>query len=1676
MSKSKTKVSNEVIESFLQGSNPEKYIVAIESNYNEPKVTLVINDPEKGKYLYDDIFKPFLWFKEDVTSIIYGGKRLKIMEACKEYGIKITKLITSNEEGYTPDRMENGYKYMATCKHSYNNLLKFFKDGGVDVFSDKRINPNDDKSPMYRSLFVMFSPTEQYLIQTGKRLFNGMDDYDDVHRFQFDLETEGLFASKNAIFQIGVRDNKGLEGVLETIGDTSIDKRNSERENIEKFFKIIDAVQPDIITGYNSENFDWPFLFERAERLSIPITELAITLNRLSKIKRKDASLKLGGETEQYKQTHMFGYNIMDISHAVRRAMAINSEIKSWGLKYITQYSEIAKPNRVYVPGDKINTTWADKKNQYAFNNTDGDWYIITDKKQLKDGYKIVKGDYIVQRYLCDDLWETEQIDNIFNQASFLIAKMLPTTFMRSSTMGTAGQWKLIMAAWSYERGLAIPAGLPKRDFTGGLSRLLEVGYARGVVKLDFAALYPKIQLTHLIFPDLDISGVMEGMLTYVVDTRDKFKFLTGTEKKKAKKLEAKLKDGEDLTTEDIDSTKKEIIEHKALANLYDKKQLPLKILANSWFGSYGAPYIFNWGDTDSAEETTCRGRQYLRLMVRHFTEKHGFRALVGDSVTYDTPVYVRYSDGTLDIKPICDLFNEITIDVDGQQRDFSIKTYEILTRNGWKDIKYVYRHKTDKKMFDIRTKDRHVRVTEDHSIFSNGVKVLPSKLKVGDVIDVYEIPEFNNNNNYEMSTDKAWLLGFFVGDGSSTYSNRKQKYKSRKTGKIHYNNGKRSEWTLNNLNLELLNKAKIILKNEFGVDALIKDYLVSSHTNKLKTHNAELSIWFSNECYTSYRQKKVPSCVLNSTNEIKKAFLDGFICADGNGFNIESSNSIYQKSLVCMGGLTYLHKCLGIEHNIGLKKQHYYGRNLMGLTINTPKIKKHKIFNEILWKEEFNNGDNYVYDISTGDGSFIAGVNGVSCSNTDGFNFAFPDNIDEIKYVAKGSHWKTVDDGGKELTGLDAVLAEFNEDYMEGRMGLDIDDICNSTINFARKNYANDIGGKIKLVGNSVKSKKMSVYIEEFLGKGIRMLLDGDGYSFINHYYEYVDKIYNYQIPLVKMASKAKIKTTITEYKKKSLMKNKAGNPMPKQAHMELAMREGLDVTLGDTLFYINTGTSKSHGDLKTIYHNKMTNKQLEKWYINNGLDKIPPNVTREVQLNCKLINPETIEKDFENIKELEVLKKALIVMEENGEKDTEGYISINERIVDVNNSLYTDEYNVARYLEAFNKKVRPLLVCFNEDVRSKVVLDIIKVKDKITKKTTEKLKERTIFTKSECELISGIPFKDTDQDSYEDLMKMEDKEIKFWDKVNKVPNNMEVVEWEQIRADYHERMRIARLDGIQYEKDTLDDIFKHLEIKDLNLIKTTGDLQKDIFIICDVNENGDGTLISRKWGEPLCHILDIFKYEKNAIERDKYYQMIGNNNSDDRYEQWLDYVVECNIMTGQTYDMFVSVDKGELSEYETEVVSQPIDGIIEKVVKKAEKIVIEGKVVVKKKRIYSEGEEDDDEIEEDENGNLIRNDEELQLDDEYDDTFGEIPDDYVRESELKEEVRCYSKKEQILIDNGFIEYNGVGCWVRKNWLEKQSFIDEMIVNEKRAYDMIKRGYGFNSWLETEPEDEWGF
>ena len=79
--------------------------------------------------------------------------------------------------------------------------------------------------------------------------------------------------------------------------------------------------------------------------------------------------------------------------------------------------------------------------------------------------------------------------------------------------------------------------------------------------------------------------------------------------------------------------------------------------------------------------------------------------------------------------------------------------------------------------------------------------------------------------------------------------------------------------------------------------------------------------------------------------------------------------------------------------------------------------------------------------------------------------------------------------------------------------------------------------------------NQKNACLYRRFLSEGYSiLLLDGKGYEFIQFYNEYVDKIYNYQIPLVKIASKSKVRSSMKIINVK-LLKNKAGNPMPKQA-----------------------------------------------------------------------------------------------------------------------------------------------------------------------------------------------------------------------------------------------------------------------------------------------------------------------------------------------------------------------------------------------------------------------------------------------------------------------------------------------------------------------------------------------
>lgn len=923
-----------------------------------------------------------------------------------DYGIGVKALITTFEKEEVSDRLTNGYKYIfyAKRKMSYQAFLAFFQKAKTPIYGDKKKPVNGERVISSRE-FLAVSPIEQYMISTSKRLFKGYDGYDELKRLQFDLETQGLNPEIHAIDQIGIRTNKGFERIITITGEGDQRKVN-ELSAIIEFLSILKDEKPDVIAGHNSENFDWNFIIVRCQQLGTSLEELSLRFfsHPIYK-KNKESVLKLGGEIEYFKPTIMWGHTIVDSLHAVRRAQAIDSNMKLANLKYVTKYLNLKKENRVYVPGQHIGEIWLETEPKYAFNNENGDWFKITDKKPLIENYCAVSGRYIVERYLLDDIWETDKVELKLNESNFLIGKMLPTSFQRACTMGTAGIWKLILLAWCYEHNLAVPSFDVSKRFTGGLSRLLKVGYADRVVKLDYNSLYPSIILTWNIASNLDISKAMVSMLEYVLSEREKYKDLKGEAGVKAKKIKSQLKEfkGSDYEKKKL---KEEQQYWEAESSANDKKQLPLKILANSFFGGFGAPDVFPMGDVICAEKTTCIGRMSLRLMISHFNNI-GYTPIVGD---------------------------------------------------------------------------------------------------------------------------------------------------------------------------------------------------------------------------------------------------------------------------------------------------------------------------------------------------------------TDGFNFQMPLTFrytEENPYIGKGLGRNVTKD--KKYVGVDADVAEFedlyiNSPFKEGginKMGLGVDEFCPATINFSRKNYADLLeNGKTKKVGNTIKSRKMSGYIEKFLDEGIDLLLNGNGQQFLENYYNYIDMIYNYRIPLRDIASKGKIKKTVEQYKIDCKTVTKSGSKKSRQAWYELVIENNIKVDLNDTIYYVNTGTKKSESDVKRITH-QFTKIDGEIVEIDNKIKK---------ELIKKALKVDDIKLSTLKAKEIKELLKPFIVKEED-EIILNCKLVPNEIVEADEDILCNDEieYNVVKYIDQFNSRIKPLLVCFSPEIRSSILI--------------QNPEDRQYFTEEQCKLVSGYPNKETDQDTFEQLMTPERKEIEYWLSINEVP-----------------------------------------------------------------------------------------------------------------------------------------------------------------------------------------------------------------------------------------------------------------------------------------------------------------
>ena len=671
------------IKGFLDGYNNElKYLVNVETDPSINLADCVIHEPNSDPKIIKVRYEPFMYMK-DLPKFgyeLYSGYSKEYVESKKiKYGITIVKQETGNQK-----RLEYGYCYKITSIRSFNDIVSYLKDGGVDPYkklydkSTGKVVKDRRGKLVYLHKDLFYSPrlVEQFFISTKSRLFKGYERYDEIHKVTFDIETTGLRHEISRVFAIGVRNNKGFEMILE------VDKPNddeSEIRLIQDFFNLLHYLKPAIISGYNSEMFDFEFILGRVEKLGMNIDNIPTTLSDKHNLKRKSGiSVKYGSTADKYTATQMWGISVIDILHAVKKTVAVNSDLKESKLKYVAKYEKIAKPNRTYIKGEdnsigkfylEDNLFLINELNEYVqipndYQNvavklmelqtkkmvlTDDEYRVLRNSylginqyfvewfknvAQPKNMFKFIRGKDLVKQYLLDDSWETEQIDGLYNQSSFMLAKIVPTTYQRICTMGTAAIWNLLMLAWSYENNIAIPHCDEYRKFSGGLTRCYKQGYSKRIVKIDYASLYPMIQLTEGVFPIFDITGVMKKMLLYLTTTRNIFKKMANGDK---------LNDEEVTLLKEIDSD----VHHKYVVGslsiediaMFKIKQLPIKILNNSLFGALGSGISFNWSDNDCASRITCTGRLHLRHAVSWF-KKYGCTPLlaVTDGINFQIP------------------------------------------------------------------------------------------------------------------------------------------------------------------------------------------------------------------------------------------------------------------------------------------------------------------------------------------------------------------------------------------------------------------------------------------------------------------------------------------------------------------------------------------------------------------------------------------------------------------------------------------------------------------------------------------------------------------------------------------------------------------------------------------------------------------------------------------------------------------------------------------------------------------------------------------------------------------------------------------------------------------------------------------------------------------------------
>lgn len=715
----------------------------------------------------------------------------------------------------------------------------------------------------------------------------------------------------------------GLEG-------SNIISFDTEREMLMAFHEYVNGHDIDIMTGWNIFGFDLNYIFTRSIICKCP-TEfyyLGKLKEQMCKISEKKLSSSALGDNV-LKLLPMSGRYIFDLFHEVKR----EKKLDSYSLNFVSE---------TFLGDKKI-----DMPPKEMFRR-----FEEGDPERLMEVAEYCIKDTVLPHRLLDKLC------SLLN-----LIEMAKATWVPISYLSERGQQIKVFSQMSKkarEVGFMIPTiryGSIKYDGYEGATVLeAHVGaYYKPITALDFEGLYPSIMMAHnLCYSSLVMNPKYDNLPGVTYESfeigNNTYRFAQNVPSLLPEILE-ELKKFRKRAKKDMANAVGD------MKKVYNGKQLAYKISMNSVYGFTGAgkgmlPCV------PIAATVTAEGRHMIE-QTKEYVERNFPGAVVryGDSVTPDTPLLVRVGNIVKTCR-IDSLVSDYEVREDGKETSL-LDNVEVWTEKGFTPIQQVVRHRTTKKLYRVLTHTGIVDCTEDHSLLlPDATEISPENVNIKTQLLHGDSVGALGCDDTSVTIDEAKLMGFFYGDGScGSY-------------------GVKYTWALNNSNIDFL----IEMQNLCPFETKLYDTLGSSGVYKLNAMGDVKGVAekYRSMFYNQHKEKIVPSCILNGSLEIVKAFVEGYYMADGdkdpNGYT-----RMDNRGKEGTAGLFLLGRRLG--YNVSLNSREDKPSVFRQTWTTATQRRDPTAIKKIIYLGET---DDYVYDLTTESHHFAVGPGDLVVHNTD--------------------------------------------------------------------------------------------------------------------------------------------------------------------------------------------------------------------------------------------------------------------------------------------------------------------------------------------------------------------------------------------------------------------------------------------------------------------------------------------------------------------------------------------------------------------------------------------------------------------------------------------------------------------------------------------------------------------